>query len=97
MHWRGRSRVGASAGQKDRQMRDKQLWQYILRGAEVRGAGSWFWCEFRGAARAIVDRWGPKWTRWRVVGEPLGVWLLLLAWLAPGALVPVWLIRRIAL
>jgi hypothetical protein len=70
-------------------MRDRRLWQFILRGAEVRGTVPWFWVRFRAAARAVVKLWGPGWCRRRVAGELLGVWVLAAGWLVPVVLL-VW-------
>jgi hypothetical protein len=30
------------------------------------------------ASRVVVARWGPPWSRRRLAGEPLGVWMLVL-------------------
>lgn len=51
------------------------------RGAEVPGT-TWFVARFVIAATAVVNTWGPRWTRRRVLGKPLGVWLLGLVWMA---------------
>jgi hypothetical protein len=75
-------------------MRDRRVWEYVLRGAQVRGAAPWFWSQFTAAARAVVLRWGPRWCRPTVLGEPLGVWLLVVLWWAPPLGLLWWLLHR---
>jgi len=44
--------------------------------------GRWFGARFIGAASMVVDRWGPAWTRKRLLVDiPIGAWLLLILWL----------------
>lgn len=40
----------------------------------------WFVTRFMVAAETVVDRWAPLWARARVLGRPVGVWLLVAAW-----------------
>ena len=42
--------------------------------------------QFIVAAAAVVTRFGPAWARIQVGGQAVGVWLLLLCWLAPTVL-----------
>ena len=41
---------------------------------------------FMAAATAAVTRFGPAWARREVLGQAVGVWLLVLSWLTPMAL-----------
>jgi hypothetical protein len=43
--------------------------------------------QFMGSATAAVKRFGPAWARQGVWGRPVGVWLLVMCWIALPALV----------
>lgn len=41
---------------------------------------------FMESASAAVSKFGPAWARQEVRGKPVGVWLLLICWFVPPAL-----------
>jgi hypothetical protein len=55
------------------------MWRVMDRAMPERG---WFWRAFTETAEAVVARWAPPWARARVLGRPIGVWVLQLAWVA---------------
>jgi hypothetical protein len=73
-------------------MRDKPLWAFIAKGATV-PPGRWFSGRFLEAAGKIVDRWGPRWAKYRIGGHAAGSWILALFWLAIATLGIVDLVR----
>ena len=65
------------------------LWRNVGQGIE-HPSGAWFGHRFVEAATVVVDRWGPKWSKWRFGTQaPVGVWILLAIWLGG-----VWLVVR---
>jgi hypothetical protein len=48
---------------------------------------AWFWSRFASAAEAVVNSWGPRWARRRLVGRSIGVWVLTAAWMTIPLLV----------
>ncbi len=45
-------------------------------------SGRWFGLRFMLAASAVVDRWGPRWSKRRMLSMPVGAWVLACLWLA---------------
>ena len=43
--------------------------------------------QFLAHANVVVDRFGPAWSRRKVASWSLGVWLLLLLWVIPSAVI----------
>ena len=52
--------------------------------------------QFIGSATAVVTRFGPAWARRGGLGQAVGVWLLVLFWLAPTALLVAAVVHRCA-
>lgn len=57
---------------------ERQIWGWVLRGAEVPPL-RWFWQRSLDAATVIVLAKGPRWSRRTLAGRPVGAWLLVLA------------------
>jgi hypothetical protein len=67
------------------------VWERVRRDLR-HPSGVWFGARFVGAATVVVDQWGPRWARKRLVGDvAIGAWLLLLLWLG----VPIFLLGRL--
>ena len=71
------------------------VWRKVRVGLE-HPSTAWFGERFLEAATVVVDRWGPRWARKRLVTTaPIGAWILVVAWLGvPLWLVRVWFLRR---
>jgi len=66
------------------------VWRKLGVGQELPSV-QWFGGRFLQAATVVVDRWGPRWTRKRIVSQtPVGAWLLLALWLGLPMLLLKW-------
>lgn len=64
------------------------IWRAVKPRSEIAGV-AWFIGRFITAADVVARRWGPRWTRERLLlGRAVGAWVLLALWIGvPGALV----------
>lgn len=57
----------------------RKAWPWVKQGA-ARPSGRWFGLRFMQSASVVVDRWGPRWARRRILAIPAGAWLLACLW-----------------
>ena len=87
MKWVAKEGTGAGVHKRFGQMILGRTWQ---RAAKDDGILR----QFLGSAAAAVTRFGPIWARREVRGRSVGVWLLVMCWLVPPALLFLATIRR---